>query len=278
MYINGRWDEGTSGESIEGINPATEEVISRTPMGNTDDLNRAVSAARRAFDEGPWHRMSPADRSQALVRFAEVVRRRHEELNHLSVIESGAVKAPFSGGLGCAAWIEDAAHQSVDYLKPHNLHTLDSIGVTGLGQQFGGGAVVREPVGVVGAVTPFNAAGVVTSWKASAALAVGNTIVFKPSPFSPLQANFFAEAAEESELPPGVFNVVNDGPGVGAEMSRHPAVDAISFTGFHGCGTRDHGPGGWHGEATPSSNSGVSRRTSSSQTRCNETPSGLPGT
>src|SRR5277367_5309786 len=231
MYIDGQWQEGAGGELTEGINPATEEIICRAPVGTPDDLSRAIAAARSAFDEGPWPRMSPADRAGALRRYAEVLRRRSDVLKELSVIESGAVKTPFSGALGAAAWIEDAADQSVPYLKPKNLHTLDSDAMVGLGLPFGGGAVVREPVGVVGAIVPFNAPGVVTSWKMAAALAVGNTMVLKPSPWGALQTRFFAEVAEESELPPGVLNVVYDGPEVGVELSRHPGVDAISFTG-----------------------------------------------
>lgn len=230
-YIDGKWQPNTSGEWTEGINPATEEVISRAPVGTVDDLNQAIAAARRAFDDGPWPRLSPAERGAHLKRYAEVLRRRSDELKEYSVTECGAVKTPFSGALGAAAWIEDAANQAINYLKPDNLHTLDSDAMAGLGLPFGGGAVLREPIGVVAAVIPFNAPGVVASWKMAAALAVGNTMVMKPSPWSALQINFFAEVAEEAELPPGVFNVVYDGPEVGPAISVHPDVDGITFTG-----------------------------------------------
>jgi acyl-CoA reductase-like NAD-dependent aldehyde dehydrogenase len=168
MFIDGRWTDGDSGEWIEGINPATEEVISATPVGSRSDLDTAITAARRAFDDGPWPRMTPDERSAALVRFAAILRRRHLELTNLTVAESGAVKGPFSGALGCAAWIEDTATRAVGYSRPQNLHTLDSPSLAALGHPFAGGAVVREPIGVVAAVTPFNAAGIVTSWKVAA--------------------------------------------------------------------------------------------------------------
>ncbi len=230
MYIDGRWVDGEGSEQVEGINPATEETISRTPVASPKDMSLAIEAARRAFDEGPWPRMTTQERSAVMFRFADAVRERQDELHNLMVTESGFPKGPFSGALGAASFIEESAHRVLTYRTRESVLSVDSP-VAQRNLPFAGGAVVKEPVGVVGVITPYNAPVVIIPWNLGPALALGNTVVLKPSPYTPLQAIFYAEAAEEAGFPAGVLNIVTDGPGVGEELTTHPGVDKISFTG-----------------------------------------------
>lgn len=229
MYIDGRWVEGESGEFAEAVNPGTERVVSRSPVATVKDLHQGIDAARRAFDEGPWPRMTMRERSEVIRRWAAELDKRREELEALVAIETGAVRTPFSGVRGAIGFIEDTADIALKYPMFENLFTGDTPAMPWL--PLGGGIVVKEPVGVVGAITPYNAPILITPWKLGPALALGNTVVLKPSPFTPTQSVVFVEALEAAGLPPGVVNLVFEGPGVSQELTEHPAVDLISFTG-----------------------------------------------
>jgi aldehyde dehydrogenase (NAD+) len=235
LYINGEWTAGEAGGEIEVINPATEEIIGRVPDASTKDAVRAIEAARKAFDEGPWPYTKPAERAAALIRLAEALEARSGDLRELIVAETGStgfltdyVQAAGSIGMFRA----NAAHIE---------HVVEWVEAGTMGTSSGGmsgSALVREPVGVVGAITPFNFPFMLNVVKVAPALAAGCTVVLKPHQWTPLDAFLIAQAAEEAGIPPGVFNVITGGADVGEEMTTNPMVDMIAFTGSTATGRR----------------------------------------
>lgn len=226
LFIDGAWTPASSDDHLTVINPATEERIGEVAQASTSDVVRAIAAARRAFDEGPWPRMAPAERARYLAAFHAALVRRKEELVDLVVTEAGStrmvadflqVQTPLDH---LAWWAERAA--SFPYMEP-----LPPVTGMGLGQ----GVILKEPVGVVAAITPFNFPIFLNLWKLGPALAMGNTVVLKPSPYTPLEAFVLAEVLAEIGLPPGVVNVVTGDAAAGAELTTNPGVDLISFTG-----------------------------------------------
>lgn len=226
LFIDGAWTPGTGSEELEVINPATEETIGRVPQASTKDVILAVEAARRAFDEGPWGRSTPKERSRVLEKFHEKLTARKAELVDLTIREAGStflmadmlqVQTPLDH-LGW--WAERAA--TFPYIEP-----LPPMAGMGLGQ----GAIHKEPVGVVAAITPFNFPIFLNLWKLGPALAMGNTVVLKPSPHTPLEAFILAEVVAELDLPPGVVNIVTGDIEAGEKLTTHPDVDLVSFTG-----------------------------------------------
>jgi aldehyde dehydrogenase (NAD+) len=235
LYIDGAWSDGEGGNSIEVIDPATEGVIGTVAEATPKDAARAIEAARRAFDEGPWPWTKPAERAATLVRMAEVLESRATELRDLIVAQTGstgfltdAIQAAGSVGMfrSNAAQVE------------HVVQWVEASAPTGGPQGMSGSAVVREPVGVVGAITPFNFPFMLNVVKVAPALAAGCAVVLKPHPWTPLDAFMIAEAAEESGIPPGVFNVITGHGEVGEEMTNSPQVDMIAFTGSTATGKR----------------------------------------
>src|SRR5439155_11272812 len=227
LYIGGEWVDAASDDGLEVINPATEEAIGEVPQASVADVDRAVTAARRAFDEGPWRRLSPRDRSDALLRFMETIATRRDELVDLIVAEAGsalwvAQALQFDTGFRYAQWFAERT-ASFPYLDP----LPPQAGARGLGQ----GVILKEPIGVVAAITPFNFPLYLNLSKVIPALAMGNTVVLKPSPYTPLEAFVLGEIADAAELPPGVLNVVTGDLAAGEHLTTHPAVDMISFTG-----------------------------------------------
>ncbi len=235
LYIDGNWTTGEAAGSIDVIDPATEDVIGSVPEATTKDAVRAIEAARKAFDEGPWPFTKPAERAAVLIRMAEILEARSAELRELIVAETGTtgfltdyVQAGGSIGMfrSNAAQIEHVV-QWVEAGAP-------SAGPGGMS----GTALFREPVGVVGAITPFNFPFMLNVVKVAPALAAGCTVVLKPHPWTPLDAFLIAQAAEEAGIPPGVFNVITGGGDVGEEMTTNPMVDMIAFTGSTATGRR----------------------------------------
>jgi aldehyde dehydrogenase (NAD+) len=227
LYIGGDWLDASSDDGLDVINPATEEVIGRVPQGSVADVDRAVDAARTAYDEGPWRRMSARERSDALLRFMQEVTDRRADLVNLIIAETGSARwvaesLQFDTGFRYAQWFAErtASFPYQDPLPPQ-------AGARGLGQ----GVVIKEPIGVVAAVTPFNFPLYLNLSKVIPALAMGNTVVLKPSPYTPLQAFVLGEIADAAGLPPGVLNVVTGDVDAGERLTTHPAVDMISFTG-----------------------------------------------
>jgi aldehyde dehydrogenase (NAD+) len=227
LYINGEWVDGAGDDAVEVINPATEEAWARVPQATIPDVDRAVGAARDAFDAGPWPRMSPRERSDALLRFMHGVADRRSELVDLIIAEAGAARPiaealQFDTPLRYAFWFAEraATFPYEDPLPPQ-------ASPRGLGQ----GVILKEPAGVVAAITAFNYPMYLNLAKVAPALAVGNTVVLKPSPYTPLEALVLGEIADAAQLPPGVLNVVTGGVPESERLTTHPAVDMVSFTG-----------------------------------------------
>jgi aldehyde dehydrogenase (NAD+) len=230
-FVDGRFEDTSGDGEVVVVNPATEDEIGRVGNASVADVDRAVRAARVGFDEGPWPRLSPAERSRHLLRLAEVLADRIDDLIELNIAEAGATRDLASSGqtrvpLGFfRQWAERAATFSfVEPLPPFQ------------GERLGQGVILKEPVGVVAAITPFNFPVLLNLHKLGPALAMGNTVVLKPSPYTPLEAFFIAQAVEESDLPKGVVNVIVGGDDVGRALTEHPAVDMVAFTGSDGVG------------------------------------------
>jgi aldehyde dehydrogenase (NAD+) len=236
LFIDGKWDKGEAGGNpIEVINPATEEVIGSVPEASKKDTVRAIEAARRAFDEGPWPWMKPAERAGYLRRMGEILTAKGAELRDLMLAQTGAAGfildfVQAGGSIGMWKSNADIAEHTFNWVEAD----APVAGRTGVG----GSALFREPVGVVGAITAFNFPFMLNTVKSAPALAAGCTVVLKPHPWTPLDAMLIAQAAEEAGLPPGVFNVVVGHSEVGEELTTSPMVDMITMTGSTATGKR----------------------------------------
>lgn len=235
LHIDGTWTAGETGGRIEVIDPATEEVIGSAAEATPKDAVRAIDAARQAFDEGPWPWMKPADRARLLVRMAEALEAKQAELRELIVAQTGSVGflTDFIQAGGSIGMFRSNAAQA-----EHVVEWVESAPITGGPTGMSGSVIVREPVGVVGAITPFNFPFMLNVVKVAPALAAGCTVVLKPHPWTPLDAFLIAQAAEEAELPPGVLNVITGHGEVGEELTSNPNVDMIAFTGSTATGRR----------------------------------------
>lgn len=224
FYINGKWVEPMGKATFTLINPADEQVYGELAMGNADDVERAVNAARRAFAD--YSRWTPGQRIDLLERVLSIYKRRYEEFAQAMTLEMGAPIA-FSRAAQAARG---------------SLHIEEIIRVLRnfeFDEQHGTTRICREAIGVCGLITPWNWPINQIVVKIAPALAAGCTIVLKPSEFSALSALLFAEVLDEAGVPPGVFNLVNgDGPNVGHAISAHPDIDMVSFTGSTQAGIR----------------------------------------
>ncbi len=217
FYIDGQWVEPSTDEVLDVINPATEEPIAQVAMGGAADVDRAVAAARAAFDA--YAQTTREERLALFERIMEIYKRRRDEIGDIVSQEMGA-PLPFArrnqAGSGYA-------HFKAVYQVLKDFPFEEDLGST---------KVVYEPVGVCGLITPWNWPLNQIGTKVAPALAAGCTMVLKPSELAPLNAVLLAEVLDEAGVPPGVFNLVNgDGPTVGAAMSSHPGIDMMSFTG-----------------------------------------------
>lgn len=234
LFVNGEWVDAAGDGHVDVVNPATEAVIAEVPEGSVADVDRALHSARRAFEEGPWPKMAPRERSAVLERFVGRIVERRDELVELIIAETGAARPiasafQFDAGLKYAQWFAERA-ASFPFVEP----LPPQAGPRGLGQ----GAILKEPIGVVCAITPFNYPMYINLSKVVPALAVGNTVVLKPSPLTPLEAIVLGEVANEVDLPPGVLNVVTGDAAATRHLTEHPDVDMISFTGSDLVGKR----------------------------------------
>ena len=229
FYIGGQWVEPAGTATIEVISPHTEEVIGRVPDGTPADMDRAVAAARDAFDNGPWPRMTPADRSDAVAKLAELYAARLGDFAELITQEMGS-PITFS--------------QLAQAPQPQMmLSYFAELGKTFTWEDerpglFGPVIVRREPVGVVAAIVPWNVPQFTTMTKLPAALVAGCTVVLKPAPETPLDSYLLAELIDEAGLPPGVVNIVPAGRGAGEHLVSHGGVDKVAFTGSTAAGRR----------------------------------------
>ena len=217
FFIDGEWREPRGTAKGVVVNPATEEVVTRFPLGNGEDVDAAVSAARRAF--ATWSRTKPEYRAGLLDRLQALLEARSELLAQCLTLEMGAA-------------IGYARTAQVPIAIAHVRVARDVLTAFPFVEQRGHTAVTHEPIGVCALITPWNWPLYQITAKVAPALAAGCTVVLKPSELSPLSALLFAEAIEEAGFPAGVFNLVNgDGPGVGAGLASHADVDMISITG-----------------------------------------------
>lgn len=229
LYIDGKWTDGASDEPLEVINPATEQVYSQVPSGGVREVVAAVAAARRAFDEGPWPRTTPAERAAVLRLMGEVMVRRQDELVALNVAEAGSTQLLASflqvgAPIGHFFDTADRVLPRFDFETPMPPFAKPGLGV-------GSGIICREPVGVAALITPFNFPLLLNVLKVTAALAAGCTAVLTPSPDTPLEALILGEIAEEAGVPAGVLNVVTGGVDAARELTQNPMIDIVSFTG-----------------------------------------------
>lgn len=217
FFIDGEWRKPRGTARCVVMNPATEEAVTRIPLGNGEDVDAAVSAARQAF--ASWSRTKPEYRAGLLDRLQALLEERGELIAQCLTLEMGAA-------------IGYARSAQVPLAVAHVKTARDVLSSFAFVEQRGHTAVTREAIGVCALITPWNWPLYQITAKVAPALAAGCTVVLKPSELSPLSALLFAEAVEEAGFPAGVFNLVNgDGPGVGAALASHPEVDMISITG-----------------------------------------------
>jgi len=230
FYIGGEWVKPSSTDTFDVISPNTEQVIATVAMAREADMDRAVAAARKAFDHGPWPRMSHAERADLMRKFAAEIRKRASELGHLWTEQMGIIYAigQYSAE-GAAATYEYYAGLAATYPFEED-HTKPGATDTTL--------LVREPVGVVAAIAPWNGPLALMTNKTAPALLAGCTIIMKPAPETPLDAYILAECAEAVGIPAGVLNLVNAGREVSEYLVRRPGVDKVSFTGSTVAGKR----------------------------------------
>ncbi len=228
LFINGQWSDAASGRTFETPNPATGETLARVAEGDAEDIGRAVRAARSAF-EGPWGRMTPSERGRIIWRIGELILQHTDELAQLESLDNGkpfavaqAADVPLAADLfqymaGWATKIEgNTINISVPYMPGANFHSY----------------TLREPLGVVGQIIPWNFPLLMAAWKLGPALATGNCVVLKPAEQTPLTALRLAELIAEAGVPDGVVNVVPGfGETAGAALAAHMDVDKVAFTG-----------------------------------------------
>src|SRR5947209_10424322 len=222
LLIDGQWVDGA--KTFDTVNPATGEVLTQIAEASAEDVDRAVAAARRAFEDrsGPWRKFSASERGRLIWKLADLVEKNIDELAELetldngkSIFESRYVDMPMVIDVlrYYAGWATKIHGETVNTLETAFTYTL------------------REPVGVVGLIVPWNFPLLLASWKAGPALACGNTIVWKPASLTPLTTLRFGELAVEAGVPAGVLNIVTGSAEVGRAIVRHPGIDKIAFTG-----------------------------------------------
>ncbi len=229
LFIDGQWTDAASGKTFETPNPATGQTLAAVAEGDAEDINRAVRAARRAFDDGPWGRMTPSDRGRIIWRIGDLILEHADELAQLESLDNGkpfavarAADVPLAADLfhymaGWATKLEgNSINISVPYMPGANFHSY----------------TLREPVGVVGQIIPWNFPLLMAAWKLGPALTTGNCVVLKPAEQTPLTAVRLAGLIAEAGVPAGVVNVVTGfGETAGAALAAHNDVDKVAFTG-----------------------------------------------
>ncbi|MCB1381079.1 MAG: aldehyde dehydrogenase family protein, partial [Alphaproteobacteria bacterium] len=222
-FVDGTFVNAASGKTFPTVNPATGKIITNVASCDAEDVNRAVAAARRAFDSGSWSRMAPRQRKSILLKFADLIEAKLEELALLETLDAGKpindtrnVDLPDS--IATLRWHDEATDKIYDQMSsaPHDVVSM----------------IVREPIGVVGAVIPWNFPLFVAMWKIGPALAGGNSLIIQPAELTSLSLLRVAQLASEAGIPDGVFNVL---PGLGHEAGKaiglHTDIDCVSFTG-----------------------------------------------
>jgi phenylacetaldehyde dehydrogenase len=225
MLINGKWVDAASGKTFPSYNPATGEVLARVAEGDREDIDRAVNAARAAFESGPWPKMSPSQRGKLIWKIADLIDANREELAELEMLDNGKplkiariADVPLAADLFryMAGWATKIEGNTIPISMP--------------GKYFA--YTLREPVGVVGQIIPWNFPLLMAAWKLGPALATGCCVVLKPAEQTPLSALRLGELIQEAGIPDGVVNIVSGyGETAGAALAAHPGVDKVAFTG-----------------------------------------------
>jgi aldehyde dehydrogenase (NAD+) len=213
LFIDGRFTDPVDGTSFKTANPATEEVLAEVAEAGAADVDRAVAAARRAYDE-VWGPMAPAERAKYLYRIARIIAERARELAVLESLDNGKP-------------IRESRDVDVPLAAAHFFHYAgwaDKLAYAGFGPD-------PRPLGVAGQVIPWNFPLLMAAWKLAPALAAGNTCVLKPAETTPLSALLLAEICQQADLPPGVVNIVTGAGETGAGIVAHPGIDKVAFTG-----------------------------------------------
>lgn len=222
-YINGRFTAAASGQTFATINPATGRTLAEIASCDQADVDLAVTKAREAFERGHWSRLHPSERKSVLKRLAKLLRRNRYELAVLESVESGkpirdcqSIDIPET--MHCLRWHAEAADKLYDQVTPSGDDAL--------------GMIVREPIGVVGTVLPWNFPAMTMAWKIGPALAGGNSVIVKPAEQTSMSALKIADLAQEAGVPPGVLNIITGfGETAGRAIGLHPGIDMVSFTG-----------------------------------------------
>jgi phenylacetaldehyde dehydrogenase len=226
MLINGKWVDAASGKTFPTYNPATGEVLARVAEGDKEDINRAVTAARAAFDTGPWSKITPSNRGKLIWKLADLIEQHAEEFAQLESLDNGkplaiARVADIPGTIDLFRYMAGWATKIEGNTIPISAHGAKFLAYT-----------LREPVGVVGQIIPWNFPLMMASWKLGPALAAGCCVVLKPAEQTPLTALLLGELIQEAGFPDGVVNIVPGyGETAGAALAAHPNVDKVAFTG-----------------------------------------------
>ncbi|HKF92279.1 MAG TPA: aldehyde dehydrogenase [Acidimicrobiia bacterium] len=230
LFIGGEWVEPAGTGTIDVISPHTEELVGRVPEGTAADIDRAVAAARDAFDNGEWPRLSPEERIAAVQKFSEAYAAHIPDMAAVITEEMGSPISFSNLAQSPAPWMMLNTFLDIAREYPWEERRQGVLGSDVV--------VRREPVGVVGAIVPWNVPQFVTMSKLAPALIAGCTIVIKPSPETPLDAFLMADILDEAGIPKGVVSVIPAGREVGEHLVRHPGVDKIAFTGSTAAGRR----------------------------------------
>jgi gamma-glutamyl-gamma-aminobutyraldehyde dehydrogenase len=229
-FINGQFQKAKSGATFTTTNPATGQVIANISACNADDVDHAVAKAREAFDQGHWSKLHPSERKKTLIKLAKLIKRNANELAVLESIDSGkpirdCATVDLPETIQTLIWHAEAIDKIYDQSAPTGENAL--------------AVIVREAMGVVGCVLPWNFPLMMLAWKIAPALAAGNSVIVKPAEQTSLTALKVAELSIDAGIPRGVFNVVTGlGPAVGEPLGLHPDVDMVSFTGSTETGRR----------------------------------------
>jgi phenylacetaldehyde dehydrogenase len=226
MLIDGKWVPAASGKTFTTYDPATEEPLAECAAGDKEDIDRAVKAARKAFEGGAWRRMTPSERGRAIWKLADLIEKHGEDFAQLETLDNGKpisvarvadVPLVVDHFRYYAGWATKVEGETIPVSIP-GMHVMTY--------------ALREPVGVVGQIIPWNFPLLMAAWKLGAALACGNTVVLKPAEQTPLSALRLGELLDEAGIPPGVVNIVTGfGETAGAALAAHPDVDKVAFTG-----------------------------------------------
>jgi phenylacetaldehyde dehydrogenase len=228
ILINGKWVEAASGKTFPTYNPATGDILSRVAEGDKEDIDRAVKAARAAFDSGPWSKITPSERGRMIWKIGDLIEKHLEEFAQLESLDNGKpLTVARAGDVPLAA---DMFRYMAGWATKIEGNTIPISSGGGKAQYLA--YTVREPIGVVGQIIPWNFPLLMAAWKLGPALATGCTVVLKPAEQTPLTAILLGELIQEAGIPDGVVNIVPGyGETAGAALAAHPEVDKVAFTG-----------------------------------------------